>query len=224
MFLVDTDVLSALAKRRRDANVEAWMARQRIVDLFVSVVSIGEIERGSVDTSVSRIGVKGSGKIKAGWEAGYRIELQAAGDVLSGTSENDGDDGSGGRPRQPDHPTLQESWVVSLGGLTIGLTHWAPVPERPNLTNLAGACDRFFGGVKPDIVVHGDTHVEDIRRIGDILCVNPGSPTFPHNLAYQFGTIGFIDIDDAGTPSASIWQVCDDGVEPFDWTRWNRPW
>lgn len=46
MFLVDTDVLSALAKRRRDANVEAWMARQRIVDLFVSVVSIGEIERG----------------------------------------------------------------------------------------------------------------------------------------------------------------------------------
>jgi len=46
MFLIDTDVLSALAKRRRDARVEAWLAEQRNADLFVSVVSIGEIERG----------------------------------------------------------------------------------------------------------------------------------------------------------------------------------
>jgi predicted nucleic acid-binding protein len=46
MFLVDTDVLSALAKRRRDANVEAWIERQRTGDLFISVISIGEIERG----------------------------------------------------------------------------------------------------------------------------------------------------------------------------------
>jgi hypothetical protein len=46
MFLVDADVLSALAKRRRHANVEAWIGRQRSSDLFVSVISIGEIERG----------------------------------------------------------------------------------------------------------------------------------------------------------------------------------
>jgi toxin FitB len=46
MFLLDTDVLSALAKRRLHANVEAWMGRQRSGDLFVSVVSIGEVERG----------------------------------------------------------------------------------------------------------------------------------------------------------------------------------
>ena len=46
MFLVDTDVLSALAKRQRHANVEAWIERQRTFDLFVSVISIGEIERG----------------------------------------------------------------------------------------------------------------------------------------------------------------------------------
>lgn len=46
MFLVDTDVLSALSKRRPNANVAGWIARQRGSDLFVSVVSIGEIERG----------------------------------------------------------------------------------------------------------------------------------------------------------------------------------
>jgi predicted nucleic acid-binding protein len=46
MFLVDTDVLSALSKRRRDPNVEAWFARRRDGELFLSVVSVGEIERG----------------------------------------------------------------------------------------------------------------------------------------------------------------------------------
>ena len=46
MFLVDTDVLSALTRSRRNAHVVAWLGRQRSGDLFVSVVSIGEIERG----------------------------------------------------------------------------------------------------------------------------------------------------------------------------------
>jgi hypothetical protein len=46
MFLIDTDVLSTLAKRRRHPSVETWIGRQRASDLFISVVSIGEIERG----------------------------------------------------------------------------------------------------------------------------------------------------------------------------------
>jgi toxin FitB len=46
MFLIDTDVLSALAKKRRDPRVERWLAERRDEDLFLSVVSVGEIERG----------------------------------------------------------------------------------------------------------------------------------------------------------------------------------
>jgi len=46
MFLIDTDILSALNKRRRGYDVEAWFDRQRDNDLFLSVISIGEIERG----------------------------------------------------------------------------------------------------------------------------------------------------------------------------------
>jgi len=45
MFLVDTNVVSALTQRRRDANVEAWFARRRYGEVFVSVVSVGEIAR-----------------------------------------------------------------------------------------------------------------------------------------------------------------------------------
>lgn len=46
MFLLDTDVLSAL--RRGDRNPEAvrWVEKQRTADLHISVVTVGEIERG----------------------------------------------------------------------------------------------------------------------------------------------------------------------------------
>jgi toxin FitB len=44
--LLDTDVLSALRRPERDAKLEAWFKRQRESDLFLSVVTIGEIERG----------------------------------------------------------------------------------------------------------------------------------------------------------------------------------
>ncbi|HEY1362388.1 MAG TPA: type II toxin-antitoxin system VapC family toxin [Xanthobacteraceae bacterium] len=46
MFLIDTVVLSELRKRRRDSKVVAWFERQQTADLFVSVITIGEIERG----------------------------------------------------------------------------------------------------------------------------------------------------------------------------------
>jgi toxin FitB len=46
MFLIDTMVLSELRLRRRDPGVVAWISKQRPEDCFLSVVSIGEIERG----------------------------------------------------------------------------------------------------------------------------------------------------------------------------------
>ncbi len=39
-------VLSELRRRQRDAGVVAWIAEQRQEDCFLSVVSVGEIERG----------------------------------------------------------------------------------------------------------------------------------------------------------------------------------
>jgi predicted nucleic acid-binding protein len=46
MFLIDTVTLSELRRRERDPKVVAWFGRQRTTDLFLSVISIGEIERG----------------------------------------------------------------------------------------------------------------------------------------------------------------------------------
>jgi toxin FitB len=46
MYLIDTVVLSELRKLQRDPGVVAWFEQQRTTDLFLSVISIGEIERG----------------------------------------------------------------------------------------------------------------------------------------------------------------------------------
>lgn len=48
MFLIDTDVLSALRRRERSPAIVQWLSDQRPTDLYLSVVSIGEIERGIV--------------------------------------------------------------------------------------------------------------------------------------------------------------------------------
>ena len=48
MFLIDTDVLSALRRRERNPAIVQWLSDQRMADLYLSVVSIGEIERGIV--------------------------------------------------------------------------------------------------------------------------------------------------------------------------------
>jgi predicted nucleic acid-binding protein len=46
MYLLDTDVLSELRKRKRDVNVTAWIGRVAPADLFLSSVTVFEIEYG----------------------------------------------------------------------------------------------------------------------------------------------------------------------------------
>ena len=46
MFLLDTDVLSALRRRDRNPRLVRWVDAQPTADLHISVVTVGEIERG----------------------------------------------------------------------------------------------------------------------------------------------------------------------------------
>ncbi|EME68132.1 PilT protein-like protein [Paramagnetospirillum caucaseum] len=48
MFLLDTVVLSELRKRDRNPNVIRWLTTAPADDVFLSAVTIGEIERGVV--------------------------------------------------------------------------------------------------------------------------------------------------------------------------------
>jgi hypothetical protein len=46
MYLLDTNVISELRKRRGDPEVKQWVAKQRAADLSISVVTVIEIEIG----------------------------------------------------------------------------------------------------------------------------------------------------------------------------------
>jgi len=46
MLILDTNVISALRRPERRPDLSSWFRRQREEDLFLSVVTIGEIERG----------------------------------------------------------------------------------------------------------------------------------------------------------------------------------
>lgn len=48
MFLLDTVVLSELRKRDRNPNVVRWLTGKATDDIFLSAITIGEIERGIV--------------------------------------------------------------------------------------------------------------------------------------------------------------------------------
>ena len=139
-------------------------------------------------------------------------------------ARGNGEDGSGGRDVQPEDPRLRYAWSLPLENLTVGLTHYIPANERPPDFTVARWVERFFPETTPDVIVYGDTHTEAIEVVDGILCVNPGSPTYPHNYDTQYGTIGFLDLD-AGEAHASVWLITDGGIEPFDWEAvppWRR--
>lgn len=132
-------------------------------------------------------------------------------------ARGNGEDGSGGRPVQPQDNRVKYVWTHEFDGLRIGLTHYIPVDQStPEDYSMQPWIDRYFDGVTPDVIVFGDTHVEVVRTIDGILCVNPGSPTYPHNYDTQYGTIGFLDIS-GGSAEASVWLITDEGIVPFDW-------
>ena len=46
MLILDTNVLSALRRPERSPQVQSWLSRQDEAALYLSVITLGEIERG----------------------------------------------------------------------------------------------------------------------------------------------------------------------------------
>jgi len=96
-------------------------------------------------------------------------------------------------PGVPDDPRVKDTQVLDLEGLTIGLTHVFRNPKETPWESLEEQMDRVFQR-RVDIVVCGHSHVAQIIRCGDVLIVNPGSPTLPNGIL-DLGTIGMLKID-----------------------------
>jgi predicted phosphodiesterase len=138
-----------------------------------------------------------------------------------------GDAGFGGRPPARPDARVHDTWIVELRGadpaaagppaLRVGIIHDLTIPEVPPHLTVDSVSRRRFGAEPGTpaglgVIVYGDTHVQRIDVIGQTLCINPGSPTYPHNLVTQLGTIGFLDLDGTGA-RASICQLTESGYE-----------
>jgi putative phosphoesterase len=81
--------------------------------------------------------------------------------------------------------------ILKIDGYTLWLLHikpYYPLPQERKSNTSSGQDN------SPHIVVFGHEHYPLVRRVGDTLFVNPGSPTF---LYYRrgLGTAGILDID-----------------------------
>lgn len=140
-------------------------------------------------------------------------------------ARGNGDEGFGGRTPVPPDDRVRDTWVLEAGAhgfdgssrpIRIGVIHDLTIPEIPPNLTVENVSRRRFG-LDPeaeaplDVIVYGDTHVERIDVAGGVLCVNPGSPTLPHNLTTQLGTVGFLEIDTS--LQITICKLTDEGCE-----------
>jgi hypothetical protein len=141
------------------------------------------------------------------YELSILDQLEAVAPVYA--ARGNGDNGSSGRPRQPDDVRLRDTWVLRMAGCRVGVVHdlWEP-RTSPGFRPVLGT---YFGTSDLDVVVHGHTHVEQAVDRDGVLVVNPGSPGLPRH-TNGVGTIGLLDIE-AGVASASLWQITEAGVE-----------
>ena len=72
-YLLDTNVVSELRKRRANRNVVAWLRQRRPGELFLSVLTIGELRRG-----VERVRRRdpATANVLAGWLTRTSIEFR----------------------------------------------------------------------------------------------------------------------------------------------------
>lgn len=92
---------------------------------------------------------------------------------------------------------IREEYFLDIGGSALWLVHelrsaflrLLPLGlEAEILEQVSHQCETV-----PDIIVFGDTHRHLVKSIGDILIVNPGSPTLPDHMPGA-GTVALLSI------------------------------
>lgn len=119
-------------------------------------------------------------------------DLERVAPVLA--AQGNHDDHLGGDPRVlPLH-------VLELEGHTLALVH----RFEPLSAGLPMLSRYYLGGLLPDVVVYGDSHMDRIDVLDGTLCINPGSPTLPRNQSPRLGYVGFLTLERGRTPQAEI--------------------
>ena len=74
---------------------------------------------------------------------------------------------------------------------------------------------RFFNGRRPEIVVFGDSHFEQIKKVEGVILFNVGSATLPRNLSPRLGHIGFLTLEENQPPIAELVDLSNGANDKF---------
>lgn len=108
---------------------------------------------------------------------------------------------------------IEDTWRLEVGGARLAMVHQFPTPANKSAEVIEAKLERMFDRDRPHVLVYGHTHMESIDVVGNVLLVNPGSPTLPQNQSTRMGTIAILEIH-AGTVEASLYQITGDGLIP----------
>ena len=111
-----------------------------------------------------------------------------------------------------DDARLQEQCVLRFDDVTVAMLHDFPSPSRRPADFVLAQARKRFPNPTPDVIVSGHTHIEETHQLDGLLCVNPGSPTLPHNKSLRLGTIAFLTLEN-GTASAELHRLTANGSQ-----------
>ncbi len=97
-------------------------------------------------------------------------------------------------------PRVSLLHTLELEGHSLALLHqFEPLDwGMPRLST------KFLRGERPDIVVYGDSHYDQIDVLDGTLIVNPGSPILPRNMSPRLGHVGFLTLERGAPPQAEL--------------------
>ena len=101
-------------------------------------------------------------------------------------------------------PRVKPVHFIEVEGFRIALLH---VFEP--LTASKEWLSDMLGGSWADIVVHGDSHLEEVEMAYGALCINAGSATLPRNRAPRPGHIGYLTLERGQRPECEIIDLID---------------
>jgi putative phosphoesterase len=102
-------------------------------------------------------------------------------------------------------PRIEPVHHLTLAGHRVALVHrFGPVTR-----DIEWLLEQFVDGPRPDVVVCGDSHYERIDQLGDVLVINPGSPTLPRNMSPRLGHVGMLTLTTGESPVAEIIDLAD---------------
>lgn len=94
---------------------------------------------------------------------------------------------------------IEKKQFMDVEGFRLGMTH---IIDSWDLG--AKKVVKTYLGELPDIVVCGDSHFEFIKWEDDMLIINAGSATYPHNKEARLGHVVLLEIHEGKKPSAEI--------------------